>query len=274
MQIKRQRLYRAMPAFCVALGFLVYATDPCAAIEPSPAADAAFNSYISALESRFQTQHSSRDGFLAPASMNMQAEARLHKGELIVERLTPSQGSELPGALLHHWRGTAFVPGATTADFEHLMKDFNSYPQKFTPEVLQAKVLSRNGDHLQASMRVKQTHILTVVMDTTYDIAYGRLDAQHGYSTSRTTRIAEIEAAGKSAEHALGGNVQHGYLWNLNVYWSYEERDGGLYMQIETVSLTRDIPFGLSWAVGPFVQSVPRDSLTFTLQSASNALRR
>jgi len=45
-------------------------------------------------------------------------------------------------------------------------------------------------------------------------------------------------------------------------------------MQIETVSLTRDIPFGLSWAVGPFVQSVPRDSLTFTLQSASNALRR
>jgi hypothetical protein len=263
-----------MPAFCVALGFLVYATDPCAAIEPSPAADAAFNSYISALESRFQTQHSSRNGFLAPASMNMQAEARLHKGELIVERLTPSQGSELPGALLHHWRGTAFVPGATTADFEHLMKDFNSYPQKFTPEVLQAKVLSRNGDHLQASMRVKQTHILTVVMDTTYDIAYGRLDAQHGYSTSRTTRIAEIEAAGKSAEHALDGNVQHGYLWNLNVYWSYEERDGGLYMQIETVSLTRDIPFGLSWAVGPFVQSVPRDSLTFTLQSASNALRR
>jgi hypothetical protein len=273
MQIKQRNPHRAIAAFCVAFGFLLFAAVSCAAIEPTPAANAGFNAYIAVLESRLQT-HSSRDGFLARSYSTAQAEARLHKGELIVERLTPSQGSELPGALLHHWRGTAFVPGATTADFEHLMKDFNSYPQHFSPEVLRAKVLSNNGDHLVATMRVKQTHILTVVMDTAYDIAYGHLDARHGYSVSRTTRIAEIEAAGKGSEHALDGSDQHGFLWDLNVYWSYEERDGGLYMQIETVSLTRDIPFGLSWAVGPFVQSVPRDSLTFTLQSASNALRR
>jgi len=36
----------------------------------------------------------------------------------------------------------------------------------------------------------------------------------------------------------LSGAEEHGFLWRLNTYWSYEERDGGLTMQIESVSLT------------------------------------
>jgi hypothetical protein len=88
-------------------------------------------------------------------------------------------------------------PGAKAADFERLMKDFNAYPQHFSPQVLQAKVLSRGqGDHLQATMRVRQQHVITVVMDTAYDITFGRLDAQHGYSISRSTRISEIDSPG------------------------------------------------------------------------------
>jgi hypothetical protein len=123
-------------------------------------------------------------------------------------------------------------------------------------------------------MRVRQRHVITVVLDTTYDINFGRLDARRGYSTSRSTRISEIDAPGTGNEHALTPNEEHGFLWRLNTYWSYEERDGGLYMQIESVSLTRAIPTGLGWAIGPFVESVPRESLEFTLQSLCKALRR
>jgi len=191
-----------------------------------------------------------------------------------VEKLTPATGAELPGAMLHHWRGTAFAPGAKAADFERLMKDFNAYPQHFSPQVVQAKILSQQGDHFQASMRVRQKHVITVVMDTSYDITFGRLDALHGYSISRSTRIAEIDSPGTSRERALNSGEEHGFLWRLNTYWSYEERDGGLYMQIESVSLTRSIPTGLGWAIGPFVESVPRESLEFTLRSTCNALRR
>jgi hypothetical protein len=159
-------------------------------------------------------------------------------------------------------------------DFERLMKDFNAYPRHFSPQVLQAKLLSQQGDSLHAIMRVRQRHILTVVMDTAYDIVFGQLDARHGYSISRSTRISEIASPGTAAERALAPSEEHGFLWRLNTYWSYEERDGGLYMQIESVSLTRSIPTGLGWAIGPFVQSVPRDSLEFTLRSTCNALRR
>ncbi len=123
-------------------------------------------------------------------------------------------------------------------------------------------------------MRVRQQHVLTVVMDTAYDIIFGRLDARHGYSISRSTRISEIDSPGTSAEHALNASEEHGFLWRLNTYWSYEERDGGLVMQIESVSLTRSIPRGLGWAIGPFVESVPRESLEFTLRSTCNALRK
>jgi hypothetical protein len=259
-----------------ALSFLLaFVSAPgCASAEPTQAAVAIFDSYVRGLEARLAQQHRSSDAFLAPMNPVAQSEMRLRMGELIVEKLTPSTGLDLPGAMLHHWRGTAFVAGAKAADFERLMRDFNAYPRNFAPQVMQAKVLSQQGDRFEATIRVRQKHVITVVMDTAYDIVFGRLDARHGYSNSRSTRIAEIEGAGTSAERALSQSQEHGFLWRLNNYWSYEERDGGLYMQIESVSLTRSIPTGLGWVIGPFVESVPRESLEFTLRSVCNALRR
>lgn len=249
------------------------AASGCVAEGPSAAAVAGFNSYVSGVELRLGQQHGSADVFLASGVLASQSAARLRGGELIVEEVTPSGGAALPGALLHHWRGTAFAPGATAADFEQLMRDFNGYPKFFSPQVVQARVISQKGDDLQTLMRVRQKHVITVVMDTAYDVSFGRLDERHGYSISRSTRISEIGSPGTGAERELSADDAHGFLWRLNTYWSYEEKDGGLYMQVESVSLTRSIPRGLGWAIQPFVESVPRESLEFTLRSTCNALR-
>lgn len=242
--------------------------------EPPVAAVSAFNLYLGAVESRLAQDHRSRIAFLAPVGGASQTEARLRSGKSIIEQITPAAGTALPGAMLHDWRGTAFAPGATAADFERLMKNFDAYPQHYSPQVIQARVLLQQGDHFQATMRVRQRHVITVVMDTTYDVICARLDAQHGYSISRSTHVSEIDSPGTGRERALNANEEHGFLWRLNTYWSYEERDGGLYMQIESVTLTRSIPTGLGWAVGPFVESIPRESLEFTLRSTCNALRK
>lgn len=239
------------------------------AAEPSSAALASFNSYINTVEGRLSFQHRDASGFLASAD-----QGRLRQGEPIIEKLAPDSPSGFPGAMLHHWRGTLFVSGATAADFERLMRNFGAYPQVYDPQVTQCRILSQQGDQYRVVMRVKQKHVLTVVMDTTYDVSFGRLDTKHGFSTSRSSSIAEIADAGTPQERALSGHDSHGFLWRLNTYWSYEERDGGLYMQIESVSLTRSIPTGLGWAIGPFVESVPRESLEFTLRSTANALRK
>jgi hypothetical protein len=241
----------------------------CAMGEPTTEANAAFDRYIHVLESRLAKQHQSPDAFLA-----LQNEKLLQQGELIIEPVTPVTGFKLPGALLHDWRGTAFAPGAKTADFERLMKNIGAYPQRFSPQVLQARVLMERGDHLQAFMRIRQQHVLTAVLDTTYDINFGHLDERHGYSISRSLSISEIGSPGTSAEHVLGPSQEHGFLWRLNTYWTYEEGNGGLYMQIESVSLTRSIPTGLNWVIQPFVEKIPRDSLEFTLRAVCDALRK
>jgi hypothetical protein len=258
--------------FLIGWVVLVAASD-CFAEGPAPDAVAAFNSYVWGVKLRLGQQHRSADGFLVSAPSAPQSGVRLRGGELIVEQLTPAGGEALPGAMLHHWRGTAFAPGATAADFERVMKDFNGYPHYFSPQVLQARVLTQKDDRLQAVMRVRQRHVITVVMDTTYDVTFGRLDERHGYSISRSTRIVEIDSPGTGRERELRSDEEHGFLWRLNTYWSYEERDGGLYLQIESVSLTRSIPRGLGWVVQPFVESVPRESLEFTLRSTCNGLR-
>lgn len=248
---------------------LVLAAPAWLAAQPTPEATAAFDSYIARVEAKLDAQHRSAGSFLAPVDV-----ARLRSGELIIAQLTTGAGTELPGALLHDWYGTAFVPGGKAADFERLMRNFGVYPKVYAPQVLSARVTEHDGDHFQVTMRVRQKHVLTVVMDTAYDINFGRLDAQHGYSTSRSTRIAEIDAPGTPHERVLGPGEEHGFLWRMNTYWSYEERDGGLYIQIDSVSLSRSIPIGLGWAIGPFIESVPRDSLEFTLRATSDALRK
>lgn len=254
-----------LPAFLLELQFVQPSAQ---AVQPSPAAIAGFNSYAARVENRIAGQHKSHESFVAPVDL-----ARLSRGELVIEKISAPADISVPGAMLHHWRGTAFVPGATAADFDRLLRDFNAYPTHFAPQIIQSHILAQQGDHYQIQLRVRQKHVLTVVLDITYVVSFGALDLQHHFSASRSTRIAEVEAVGTPHEGELKPSEEHGFLWRLNSYWSYEERNGGLVIQIESISLTRSIPTGLGWVVRPFVESVPRESLEFTLHSASIALR-
>ncbi len=238
-------------------------------MEPTPAAMAGFNSYVARVEARLADEHRSADSFLAPVDR-----ARLRRGEVIIDQLSPVNGAELPRALLHDWRGTAFVPGGRGADFQRAMQDFGAYPQLYAPEVMTARVMTHEGDRYQVAMRVRQKHVLTVVMDTAYDVTFRSVDEKRGYSVSRSTSIAEIDSPGTNHERVLSASEAHGFLWRMNTYWSYEERDGGLYIQIESVTLSQSVPTGLGWAVDPFIESIPRDSLEFTLRATQTALRR
>ena len=259
-------------------GIVALLPAPAIVAQPSPAALQAFDTYAGAVETRLMRQHRSTAAYLAfspafpPAlpptdqTIPQSPGPRLRRGELIVERLSP--GLLLPGALLHHWRATAFAPGISAGDFERLLRDVPAYPRVFRPQVEQATVLDPRDHQMQARLRVKQHHLLTVVLDTTFAIDFAAFDAQHGASTSRSTRIVEIAGSGKAGQ----AGEDHGFLWRQNTYWSWEQRDGGLYLQVESVSLSRSIPAGLGWAVRPFVESVPRESLTFTLEAALRAL--
>jgi hypothetical protein len=248
--------------------FLAVATPVGAA--PAPEVTATYNAYITKVEARLAQQHQSTG-----VSLDQVDPAQLQKGNSVITQITPAGVGKLPGALLYHWRGTAFVPGAHAADFERVMKDYAAYPQTFSPEMLQAHVLSHQDDQYQVTMRVRQKHIITAVMDITYDVTFGHGGpGAGGYTLSRSTKIVEIDQAGTPQERALSPSDEHGYLWRQNTYWSYKEQDGGLYMQIESISLSRSFPAALGWAVGSFTKSIPRETLEFTLNSMTKALRK
>ena len=250
----------------VGVGLLVL-TAGHAAGEPSAAAAKQYDAYVASVEQRIAQAHRTAAGFGPGAEA-----ARMRQGEVVVEKAGP--GSDPPGAMLHHWRARAFVRGARAADVERVLRDVAAYPRVYAPQVERARMTAAQGDRLKTTMRVRQKHVLTVVMDTDYDVEFGRLDAGRRWSWSRSTRVAEIAAPGSAHERALGPGEEHGFLWRQNTYWSWAEADGGLYLEIESLTLTRAIPTGLGWVVGPFVESVPRESLEFTLRATAGALRQ
>ena len=122
-------------------------------------------------------------------------------------------------------------------------------------------------------MRFKKQIVVPIVLDAEYDVQNGLTATGEGYSLSRSTHIWEVENAGTSRERRLAEGNDDGFLWRLNTYWSFVEVPGGLLIECEAVSLTRDIPAGLGWMVAPVVQQMPRESLKFTLTATRNALQ-
>ena len=227
---------------------------PGAAAQPSAAAAAGYETYVAGVAAR-----------LTGGRAQGADETRLQRGDVIVERVAP--GVTLPGALLHDWRATALIAGARRSSLERLLRDFRAYPRVFAPEVVEARETGGAGDHVQAFLRVRQKHVMTVTLDTSYDVTFGA-GAGRGWSVSRSLRVQEVDGAGRVLPEVEG----HGFVWRTVTFWNYEERDGGLLVQVESVSLSRGIPAGLGWAVRPYVESVPRESLAFTLQAVRKAL--
>jgi hypothetical protein len=235
----------------------------------------AFDRYIGQAEARITQERDNPSSFLnldsLPAAQRLEMLRRLHQGEVVIEKVenTPN---EIPGGLIHDWQGWAFIPGVTVQQVVGLIRDYDHLARYYSPDVLQSRLMSANGDDLHVYMRLQKHKVVTVVLDTEYDVHYGRIDAAHQYSISRSTRVSEIENPGGPDERVLPKGHDHGYMWRLNSYWAFEQASDGVLVQCEAISLTRDIPTGLAWLIGPFVNSIPQESLEFTLTATRNAM--
>jgi len=201
--------------------------------------------------------------------------ARLRQGEVVIERLaTLDEGHSIsvPGGLVHHWVGTAFIARTTLVRTLAFLEDYDEQYKYYAPEVPQSRLIERDGNYFRVFLRLRKTKVVTVILNTEYDVRYVPLASDRAASYSYSRRIAEVENAGKPNESEKPVGNDSGFLWRLNSYWRFLERDGGVYVQLEAISLTRDIPPGLGWLIGPFVTSIPKESLAFTLTRTQQAL--
>lgn len=232
----------------------------------------AFDRYVSATEARFANEYKPGGAFLYLDGLP-QPEAkglydRLKGGEILVEKLktrAPGVDGEVPDGMVHHWVGLVFVPGVTLNQTLPVVQDYDHRSDLYKPEVIASKLLSRQGDDFKIFLRLYEKKFTTVVFNTNYDVRWGRVSPTQMYSNTISTRITEV----KDASHPDGPEYPpgqgSGYLWRLNTYWRFQEKDGGVYIQCEALSLTRDIPTGLGWLLRPLVTSVPKHSLNGAL---------
>jgi hypothetical protein len=249
------------------------------ATDLQPAATAAFDRYCQLTQAQFESQNLARNPFLwidtLPSLRREAVYEQLKSGQVVIERLeTQDAGKAIsaPGAMIHHWIGTAFIPSVTLAQVISFEQDYDHQAPDFQPDVVRSKILVRTGPDFKINIRFYKKKVISVVLDTDHTVHYGTIDATYAWSESRTTRIQQVSHPGEAGEILAPEGHDDGFLWKMNTYWRFEERDGGVYIESQSVSLTRDIPTGLGWMVGPFVTSIPRESLDFILAQTRKAV--
>jgi hypothetical protein len=243
---------------------------PVWAAELKPETSAAFDQYIRQTEDRL---NASKTFLWADESPGRAA--RIRGGEIVVEPFHDKPERSLPGGgLVHDWVGSVFIPGVTVQQTLALVQDYNHHKDVYKPEVIDSRTLSHEGDRYQVYMRLLKKKVITVQLNTEHDVKYTEITPTRWRSVSRTTKISEIENPGKRDEREKPPGTGEGFLWKLNSYWRFEQRDGGTWVECEAISLTRDVPTGLGWLIEPIIRNLPKESLTNTLRATRGALTR
>jgi len=222
-------------------------------VKLSPDSDRAFDAYIKSVENQ----------------LDERPHVVLDKNSSVkIVPAAPNPTMDLPGAIIHDWAGAILVPGATVEKALAILQSYDDYKRIYAPQVTDSKLYSHQGNHWRSYLKLYKRALLPAIFDTEYDVEYRELDRGRWAVLSRSTKVAEIDG-GKVLPVGTG----HGYLWRLNAYWLLEQRPAGVYLECRAISMSRDIPLGLAWAIKPMITSLPRDSLQQTLDATARALR-
>lgn len=204
----------------------------------------------------------------SPARLN-----QVRSGALDITPTRQDPTSDVPGGLIHDWTGSAFVRGATAQQALHVLTDFDRHKSIYAPEVSASRLISKNNGDYRSMLRFVKKKVITVTLNAEFATRCSQLGEGKWQSVVRSTRIAEVADAGTSQEREKPVDTGYGFLWRLNSYWSLDQRDGGVFLELRSISLTRGIPFGLGAIIKPMVTGLPKESLIFTLEKTAKAMR-
>ena len=272
----RRPLQQVVLIFSILSGFFgstVRATDL------KPETVAAFERYIAATETQMD-EDSRANQFLIVDRLHdierQNAYDQLHQGQPYIEEMYTEEDHHpisIPKGLIHHWAGVIFIPKATLAETVAVLQDYDNQEKIYKPDLHQAKLIERNGNESKIFEQFYSKSIITVVLNVYFDVVEKQIGRTRSQSVSRSTRIAEVEDYGTPEEHERAEGKDHGYMWRLNSYWRMEEKDGGVYVQSESISLSRTVPVMLSWIITPLTKSIPRDVLLRLLMNTRKAVQ-
>jgi hypothetical protein len=247
---------------------LIIAHTALARAEEPAQAKTAFQNYITAVEKRIDSQNASHDGFLW-IDQDAQRREAVRKGEVPVQEIHAPQ---INGGTIEDWIGGAFLPNTTLEQVLKTDHDYGHYATYYAPEIVQARLLSHEGNHFRVFYRLKKHKVVTVVLDTVHDIEFLSLGSDRYGIRSHSESVREVRNAGEPDEKVLPQGEGLGFLWAMDSYWRVLQRDGGVYIECEVVTLARSIPFGMGALLRPTIESFASESLANTLKAKRRAV--
>lgn len=261
-------------ALVVFLALLGWFAVPATGAELKPTTVEAFDNYVRQSEARMAEELRDGNGFLwldrVPEPRRQTLYAELQRGGIVIEPLNVEEEGKpikVPGGLIHDWVGVIFVPRATLPQVLAVVQDYDNHENIYKPHVQRSKLLQRNGNYFKVYLRLYRKAIVTAVFNVENDVHYFLHNATRAHSQSYSTRIAELKNAGESNEEEMPVGKDRGYLWRLYSYWRFQEKDGGVYIQLESIALSRGVPRIFLWLVGPLLKKIPRETISLLLNS-------
>ncbi len=232
----------------------------------------AWDAYIQTVNARNQERLAAGHQFLWTDEL-ADRRHRVQGGEIVVAPMTPHNPRRVPSGLIHHWIGAAFLSNTKLGDVLSVVRDYDRYKEYYHPAVIDSKRLRQNGSEDRFSMvLMNKAFLLKTALDSEYASSFVQVDSRRWYSVAYTTRLQEIEDYERPAEHKLPPDEGSGYIWRLYSITRFEERDGGVYVEIEAIALSRDIPGSVRWLVDPIVRRVSKNSLVTSLRQTQDAV--
>lgn len=243
------KVYRRMRKAFFVCWIALELTGICArATELKPETAASFDRYLRAVEARMD-EDVRRSQFLAvdrlPDSRRQQAYDQLQQGQIYIEELhvrDDDRPLHVPNALVHHWAGVIFIPKATLSEALAVLQDYDNHKNIYKPQIRRSELIEHSGNESKIYLQLYNKSVVTVVLNAHFDVTDAQLGGTRHQIASRSTRIAEVANPDKPNEHERPVGNDHGYMWRLDTYWRVEEKDGGVYVQNESVSLSRTVP--------------------------------
>lgn len=256
-------------ASALAVLFLMLSVKPLEAGAPKQETLRAWDDYIRIVDQNVAKSAAGNSQFLW-IDESQDIARRVHGNEVV---LTSHDPQNVPQGMIHDWVGVVFVPNATLEQALSVVENYDRYGEFYKPLVRKCTILARDENQVKLNVVATQKVLsVTAAVETEEQVHVVRLNPKRAYITSSAVRVREIADYGQPNEHPFPENRRPGFVWREVTVQRLEERDGGVYIELETVLLSRGIPAELRWLIKPLADELPRKLMFSVLNDTRSAV--
>jgi hypothetical protein len=256
-------------AFRAFLPILFATTIHGADLKPETVAE--WNGYVHSVDQAMQERLRPNHAFLWVDEIPDRA-SQVRASQILVAPAADHTPRRVASGLIHHWIGAAFIPEASVDDALAVIRDYDRYKETFHPHVIESKGIRGESSDRFSLILMNKAVLTRTALDTDEQSRFVRVDQRRSYGIAHATRIQEIQHYGQPWEQKLAPDQGSGYIWRLYSVTRLEERDGGVYIEVEAVALSRDIPVAVRLVAEPVVRRVSRNSISLSLRQTQQAV--